>query len=148
MRLKGRSLICIVFGNGHAPSMVPTSLPAGDGTMAEAELPKSQKVVRCWKCDVNSHATKDCKVTHYCLVCDTDRHPTVCCHILKLPKPQGYFVSCGDFATLDVHLPDSVHKPHLIPMSAPTALVQVFGDTITANDIQRLMARMCQGHSD
>jgi hypothetical protein len=97
---------------------------------------------------VNSHATKDYKVTHYCLVCDTDHHPTVHCPIPRLPKPQGYFVGCGDFATLDVHLPDSVHKPHLIPSGAPTMLVQVSGDTVTADDIQRLMARMCPGHSD
>jgi hypothetical protein len=69
------------------------------------------------------------------------------CPILKLPKPQGYFVGCGDFDTLDVHLPDSAYKPHLIPTGAPTALVQVSGDAVSAEDIQKLMARMCPGNS-
>jgi hypothetical protein len=34
---------------------------------------------KCWKCPVDTHATKDCKALHYCLVCDTlmwaDNHP-------------------------------------------------------------------------
>jgi hypothetical protein len=132
----------------HVPSMVPAILPIEDGSTAEAAMPKSQKVARCWKGVVNTHATKDCKVTHYCLVCDTDRHPMVRCPILKILKPQGYFVGCGDFATLDVHLPDLVHKPHLVPTGAPTTMVQVSGDAVTAGDIQSLMARMCPSHSD
>jgi hypothetical protein len=133
---------------GLAPATAPVVLPVDAGSSAVAALTRPQKAARCWKCAVNTHATKDCKVTHFCLVCDTDRHPTVRCPILKLPKPQGYFVGCGDFATLDVHLPDSIHKPHLIPTGAPTALVQVSGDAVTAGDIQSLMARMCPGHSD
>jgi hypothetical protein len=128
--------------------VVPAGLSVADGAPAETGLPKPQKNVRCWKCAVNTHATKDCKVAHYCLVCDTDRHPTARCPILKLPKPQGYFVGCGDFDTLDVHLPDSVFKPHLIPTGAPTAMVQVSGDAVSADDIQKLMARMCPGNSD
>jgi hypothetical protein len=31
---------------------------------------------------------------------------------------------------------------------APTALVQVTGDTVLVDAIQRLMARMCPGHAD
>jgi hypothetical protein len=65
---------------------------------------------------------------------------------LKLPKPLGYFVGCGDDATLNLHLPDSVHKPHLILTGAPTALVQVYGVNVPADAIQSLMARMCPSH--
>jgi hypothetical protein len=107
----------------QAMPIAPAGLSVADGATTETGPPKSQKNVRCWKCAMNTHATKDCKVTHYCLVCDADRHPTVRCPILKLPKPQGYFVGCGDFDTLDVHLPDSAYKPHLIPTGVPTALV-------------------------
>jgi hypothetical protein len=67
---------------------------------------------------------------------------------LKLPKPLGYFVACGDDATLNLHLPDSLHKPHLIPSIAPTALVQVTGETMPATAIQSLMAHMCPGHTN
>jgi hypothetical protein len=67
---------------------------------------------------------------------------------LKLPKPLGYFVGCGDDATLNLHLPDFVHKPHLIPSGASTALVQVSGETVHADAIQSLMARMCPGHAN
>jgi hypothetical protein len=35
------------LATAHAPSMVPVGLPAGDGTTAEAAMPKSQKAVRC-----------------------------------------------------------------------------------------------------
>jgi hypothetical protein len=104
-------------------------------------------VGRCWKCAVNTHATKDCKVLHYCLVCDSGAHPTIRCPILKLPKPMSFFVGCGNDATLDLQLPDSVYKPQLISPSAPTALVKVSGEgSVTAADIQSLMARMCPGN--
>jgi hypothetical protein len=69
------------------------------------------------------------------------------CPILKLLKPLGYFVGCGDDFTLNLYLPDSVHKPHLIPSGAPTALVQVSGEeAVTADAIQSLMARMYPGN--
>jgi hypothetical protein len=67
---------------------------------------------------------------------------------MKLPNLLGYFVGCGDNATLNLHLPDSVHKPHLIPFGAPTALVQVSGEMAPAATIQSLMARMCPGHAN
>jgi hypothetical protein len=98
--------------------LVPPVVSIGDAAMADAMGTKPKKAVRCWKCAVNTHAVKDCKVIHYCLVCDTTSHPTAHYPILKLPKLQGYFVGCGDASVLDVHLPDSVYKPHLIPTGA------------------------------
>jgi hypothetical protein len=130
------------------PQLVQPTLPVGDTPVADVAVVKPKKGGRCWKCAVNSHTSKECKVVHYCLVCDNDKHPTNRCPILKLPKPVGYFVGCGDDATLNLHLPDSVHKPHLIPTGAPTALVQVTGDTVPAAAIQSLLARMCPGHAD
>jgi hypothetical protein len=128
------------------PRLVQPMLPVVEAPSADIVAGKQKKGVRCWKCAVNIHTTKDCKAVHYCLVCDTDNHPTIRCPILKLPKPLGYFVGCGDDATLNLHLPDSVHKPHLIPTSAPTALVQDSGVNVPADVIQSLMARMCPGH--
>jgi hypothetical protein len=85
---------------------------------------------------------------HYSLVCDNAAHPTIRCPILKLPKPLGYFVGCGNDATLNLHLPDSVHKPHMIPTGAPTALVQVSGEVVPGTAIQSLVARICPGHAN
>jgi hypothetical protein len=126
--------------------LVQPTLPVVEAPIADNVAGKTKKGIRCWKYAVNTHTSKDCKVVHYCLVCDTNNHPTIRCPILKLPKPLGYFVGCGDDATLNLHLRDSVHKPHLIPSSAPTALVQISGETVPADAIQRLIARMCPGH--
>jgi hypothetical protein len=64
-----------------------------------------------------------------------------------LPRPTSFFVGCGNDATLDLQLPDSVYKPQLITFGAPTAFVQVSGEgAVTAADIQSLMARMCPGN--
>nr|XP_051219190.1 uncharacterized protein LOC127336421 [Lolium perenne] len=68
-------------------------------------------------------------------------HPTIRCPILKLPRPTSSFVGCGNDATLDLQLPDSVYKPQLMASGAPTTLVQVSGEgVVTAADIQNLMA--------
>jgi hypothetical protein len=128
-----------------APPLVQPVMPMPDAPVLDNVAGKPKKGVRCWKCDVNSHTSKECKGVHYCLVCDNASHPTIRCPILKLPKPLGYFVGCGDDATLNLHLPDFIHKPHLIPSGAP-ALVQVTGETMPAFAIQSLMARMCPGH--
>jgi hypothetical protein len=69
-----------------------------------------------------------------------------------MPNSEGteaheFFVGCGNDATLDLQLPDSVYKPQLIASGAPTALVQVSVEGIvTAADIQNLVARMCPGN--
>nr|XP_051198628.1 uncharacterized protein LOC127312198 [Lolium perenne] len=137
----GQPSVIAPQGLTAAPHQIPTDAPA------PVALVKQKKVGRCWKCDVNTHATKNCKVLHYCLVCDSGDHPTVRCPILKVPKPMSFFVGCGNDATLDLQLPDSVYKPQLIASGAPTALVQVSGEgTVTAADIQSLLARMCPGN--
>jgi hypothetical protein len=99
------------------PTMVATSEPililvqaVAVVLVPDAPVVKKKKVGRCWKCVVNTHATKDCKVIHYCLVCDSGAHPTIRCPILKLPRPSSFFVGCGNDATLDLELPDSVYK--------------------------------------
>ncbi|KAM0844741.1 hypothetical protein ACQ4PT_056862 [Festuca glaucescens] len=79
---------------------------------------------------------------------DTGCADSVRCPILKLPKPLGYFVGCGNDATLNLHLPDSVHKPHLMPSGPPTALVQVCGESVPPSTIQSLVARMCPSHAN
>jgi hypothetical protein len=124
------------------PQMLNTAPAAAPPTV------KAKKGGRCWKCAVNTHATKECKVIHYCLVCDNAAHPTVRCPILKLAKPVGYLVGCGNDATLDLLLPASVHKPHLLPSGAPTAMVQVSGEMVPPSAVQSLVARMCPGHAN
>jgi hypothetical protein len=61
--------------------------PAAVSEVGELAPAKSGK---CWKCSIDTHASKDCKVQHYCLVCDTMTHPTLRCPTLKLPKPQAF----------------------------------------------------------
>jgi hypothetical protein len=34
---------------------------------------------------MDAHATKDCTVQHYCLVCDNFKHPTLICPALHAP---------------------------------------------------------------
>jgi hypothetical protein len=46
-----------------------TTVQHGTDVVAVAKKPG-----KCWKCSVDSHATKDCKAVHYCLVCDTNAH--------------------------------------------------------------------------
>lgn len=75
------------------PSTVaPMANAQGDTSAAKG---KAKKGVRCWKCAVDTHAAKDCMVHHYCYICDKIAHPTLCCPILKLPKPNAFCVGCG-----------------------------------------------------
>jgi hypothetical protein len=110
--------------------VVQTPLQVADAPVSDTVVGNPKKGVCCWKCAVNTHASKDYKVVHYCLACDSAAHPTIWCPILNLPKPMGYFVGCGDDATLNLQLPDSVRKPHLVPSGDPIALVQVNGETV------------------
>jgi hypothetical protein len=91
------------------PQLMNTAPAAGPPTA------KAKKSGCRWKCVVNTHATKDCKVVHYC-ICDNAAHPTVRCPILNLPKLVGYLVGCGNDATLD-----------LILLGSQTALVTIGG---------------------
>jgi hypothetical protein len=112
---------------------------------AAAVLPgagKVKKAVKCWKCAVDTHATKDCKVQHYCLVCDNTAHPTSRCPTLRLPRPSAFVAAQGFEESLFLELPDSVYKPHLVPACSPTALVKLEGPMVAASVIERQMARI------
>jgi hypothetical protein len=64
-----------------------------------------------------------------------------------MPKPLAYFTGTGNIYTLNLHLPDNVYKPHLVPSGAPTAMVTVSGGYVSAKVIQSQMVRVCPGHS-
>ena len=102
-----------------------------------------EKKMRCSKCKVDSHDTKSCTVAHYCYICNKDAHQIVSCPILRLPKPYAGLAGIGADETMFSHLPDSVFKPQLAPSMSPTALVTVSGDTVSAEVIQALVARVC-----
>jgi hypothetical protein len=85
----------------------------------------ASKPGKCWKCAVDTHATKDCKAQHYCLVCDTAAHPTLRCPTLKLPKPQAFVAGSTCEESLCLRLPDGVYKAHLAPKGLPTTLVKI-----------------------
>ena len=61
----------------------------GSGVVAAGKV-KTKKAV-CWKCSVNTHATKDCTALHYCLVCDNTAHPTLRCPTVRLPRPAVFY---------------------------------------------------------
>jgi hypothetical protein len=102
---------------------------------------KGKKSGKCWKCAVDSHATNDCMVQHYCLVCDNFKHPALRCPSLCLPRPLAFVAGDGTDDAL-LCLPDSVHKAHLAPTCSP-ALVSISGDKVSAKAIQDLMKRIC-----
>jgi hypothetical protein len=144
--------------------LVPVSVPAGAGVSAtavpevavasdspfssqsalvpDAIQPKGKKFGKCWKYAVDSHATKDCPVQHYCLVCDNFKHPTLRCPTLRLPRPLSYVAGEGTDDAL-LCLPDSVHKAHLAPTCSTAALVTISGDMVPAKANQDLMKRIC-----
>jgi hypothetical protein len=108
----------------------------------DAGQAKGKKSGKCWKCAVDSHATKDCPVQYYCLVCDNFKHPTMRCPTLRLPRPLCFVTGEGTDDAL-LCLPDSVHKAHLAPTCSPTTLVTISGDKVPAKAIQDLMKRIC-----
>jgi hypothetical protein len=115
-------------------------LPVQTAADSDVVVPKPRK---CWKCSVDTHATKDCKAQHYCLVCDTAAHPTLRCPTLKLPKPQAFVAGPACEESLCLRLPDSVYKAHLAPKGLPTALIKITGGTASVEDIHSVMARIC-----
>jgi hypothetical protein len=44
-----------------APPLVQPTLPVVEAPSADIVAGKQKKGVRCWKCAVNTHTTKDCK---------------------------------------------------------------------------------------
>ena len=131
--------------------VVPAAPAVTDDAVAGTVVPqgkaKSKKATVCWKCAVNTHATKDCTAQHFCLVCNNTEHPTMRCPTLRLPRPSAFTSGFGTDDTLFLQLSDSVFAEHLAPTSSPTALVSIVGEPVTAVAIQSLMSRMCPTRS-
>jgi hypothetical protein len=121
----------MVNAAGASPVVQPDSFVQAASLSEVAEL-VSAKSGKCWKCSVDTHATKDCKVQHYCLVCDTISHPTLRCPTLKLPKPQAFVRGPACEESLCLRLPDSVYRAHLAPKGSPTALIKITGGSASA----------------
>jgi hypothetical protein len=109
--------------------------------VVDAVQGNGKKSWKCWKCAVDSHATKDCTVQHYCLVFDYFKHPTLRCPTLRLPRPSSFVTGEGTDDAL-LCLSDCVHKAHLAPTCSPKALVTIIDDKVPAKAIQDLMKRI------
>uniref|UniRef100_A0ACD5Y0U9 Uncharacterized protein n=1 Tax=Avena sativa TaxID=4498 RepID=A0ACD5Y0U9_AVESA len=135
----------------YGPQGTVDDIPQADTaveTVVAAPVPtaagkKIQKSVRCWKCAVNTHATKDCKAVHNCYICDNSAHPTLRCPVLKQPRPTPVMSGIGNELTLFSQIPDSVVRGHLGANLTPIALVQVTGPMVPADVVQRQIARRC-----
>jgi hypothetical protein len=126
------------------PSTVSPVAPAVQSEVsADADADLAKKVVKCWKCAVDTHATKECKVQHFCLVCDNGAHPTVRCPTLKMPRQLSFVAGSGCEDSLFLQLPGSAFKAHLAPKGSPTALIKIVGDPVPAVAIENLLARIC-----
>ncbi|KAK1644768.1 hypothetical protein QYE76_062573 [Lolium multiflorum] len=123
-----------------APLQVTTTLDVTDGVKAAT---KGKKAVWCSKCSDRSHATKDCKVKHFCYFCDKIAHPTLRCPVLRAPHPSAYVTGAGLLETYFTAIPDSVVNDALAPSQSPVALVVVVGDVVPADVIAKQVARRC-----
>jgi hypothetical protein len=104
---------------------------------------KPKKGIWCWKCSITSHAAKDCKVKHYCYICDKHAHPTIRCPVLNMPRPYVYVCVTGLLETYFTTFPDSVVHEELTPSQTPIALVVVSDDEVLAEVIAKQVARCC-----
>ena len=146
-------------GQGHtqgAPVLSPVSqgpVPAVALAVQPAPTPvvlaqDAKKIKsRCWKCEVDTHATKDCTVPHYCYICDNSKHPLKKCPTLKLPKLSVFVAWQGNHDTMFSLFPSSVHKAQLAPSGSPTTLVTVEGTAATTKQVEAQIARMCPSPS-
>jgi hypothetical protein len=98
---------------------------------------ESKKGVWCWECSDNSHAAKDCKVKHYCYICDKKAHPTACCPVHKMPRPYVFVSGFGLLETYFTAFPDYMVNEDLTPSQSPIALVVVTGNVVPADVIAR-----------
>jgi hypothetical protein len=121
-----------------------TSLPSSTVVpiVEKTQPPGKMKKSWCWKCADHSHMTKDCKVKHYCYICDKIAHPTVRCPVLKAPRPTAYIAGSSLSETFTA-LPDSFVREELTPTSSPVARVVVSGDAVPAVSVARQVARRC-----
>ncbi|KAI4965533.1 hypothetical protein ZWY2020_051608 [Hordeum vulgare] len=143
-------------GNGQPHVQgAPTVQPASQARGTEGEQPDPGVIgqdakkpkTRRWKCEVDTHATKDCTIAHYCYICDDPQHSLKKCPTLKLPKPTVLVAGQGDHDTMFSLFPSSVYKPHMGNSGAPTTLVSVEGLAATAAQVEAQVARICPNPS-
>jgi hypothetical protein len=73
-------------------ALIPqTSVGNAQVMSSYVEPVKAKRLGKCWKCAMDNHASKDCTVQHYCLVCNNAAHPTIRCPTLKLLRPSSFF---------------------------------------------------------
>lgn len=116
-------------------------------TLEEKEGPKNKSRAKkgawCWKCSVDSHASKECKVKHYCYICDKIAHPTVRCPVLKAPRPSAFVTGVCLLESYFTTFPDSVVREDLAPSQSPIVRVVISSDVVPADVIAKQVARRC-----
>src|ERR1043165_8839208 len=106
------------------PQVLPTNpqLPNVMEASVQTVVPEVKKAkARCWKGEVDTHATKDCVVLHYCYICDNHKHPMKKCPTIRLPKPSVFVAGLGNRETMFIMFPSSIYKEQSNP--SPTALI-------------------------
>jgi hypothetical protein len=134
----GPMLVQTSMHNTDAATAPAAPLEVGDG--AKASKPKK---MWCWKCSIDTHSARDCKVAHYCYVCDKVAHPTVRCPVLKAPRPTAFVTGMGQLDSFFTTLPDSVVRDDLAPCHTPVARIVVTGDAVSADVVAKQVARRC-----
>ncbi|KAI4980460.1 hypothetical protein ZWY2020_020945 [Hordeum vulgare] len=133
----------------HVPTTVdasPLVVPVSGVQVDPMPKTKAKKWFRCWKCAVDTHASKDCSMQHFRYICDKLGHPTLRCSVLKLPKPNAFVSGVGAEETYFAQLPDSVVKDYLAPTRTPIAHVQVNDLMVPAAVVESQVARRCPVH--
>ena len=118
---------------------VVTSVPVD----TPSNLTKGKKTgLWCFKCRCDDHLSKDCKVVHYCHICNNYKHPLHRCPVLKQPRPSASLGGCGLVNAMFVHLPNSLFKEHLAPPTLPTALVTISGGSLSPAVVEAEVAKI------
>ncbi|KAE8770614.1 hypothetical protein D1007_57610 [Hordeum vulgare] len=110
--------------------------------MPQVQVAKKAKT-QCWKCEVDTHATKNCTIEYYCYICDSSSHPLKKCPNMKLPRPCLFVDGMGSKETMFAQFPDIVHNGQLFPRSHPIAPVKVVGMDAIAKQVHDQVVRMC-----
>jgi hypothetical protein len=126
-----------------ADPVVQLPLPSSAQTLLPVDIVPEVPKKKCWKCAVDTHSTRECKVQYYCLVCDNGNHPTLRCPTLKMPRQLAYVAGSGCEEGIYLQMPACAYKAHLAPTGSPTALISITGDPVSAGAIEELLARIC-----